>query len=95
MIEATSGEIEGETTSQIRQREMELSKTARKAVVRLFNAFRAAQVQAVEAERETRSEGVAGTARRKEKITEMSKQGFLDLLASGGGGLKKGGLEEA
>jgi hypothetical protein len=38
---------------------------------------------------------VVGVKRKEEKITEMSKKGFLDLIASGGGGLKKGGLEEA
>lgn len=85
----------GETTAQILETERRLRKVAQRGVVQLFNAFRTAQVKAAEAERVTKKEGVIGMDRKKEKVAEMSKKGFLDLIASGGGGLKKGPLEEA
>ncbi|KAH7165918.1 Rrp15p-domain-containing protein [Dactylonectria macrodidyma] len=90
----TSGELET-TTSEIMATERRLRKVAQRGVVKLFNAVRAAQVKAVEAEQTTRKTGVIGMGRREEKVNEMSKKGFLDLIASGGGKLKKGGLEEA
>ncbi|KAH7008380.1 Rrp15p-domain-containing protein [Ilyonectria destructans] len=92
-VDAT-GELET-TTSEIMVTERRLRKVAQRGVVKLFNAVRAAQVKAVEAEQSTRKTGVIGMNRREEKVNEMSKKGFLDLIASGGGGLKKGGLEEA
>ncbi|KAK3326643.1 Rrp15p-domain-containing protein [Apodospora peruviana] len=84
-----------ESTAQIMATERRLKKVAQRGVVKLFNAVRAAQVKAHEAQRLAGEEGIVGVKRREEKITEMSKKGFLDLIASGGGGLKKGGLEEA
>lgn len=96
-----TGEIEevveegAETTGEILAAEKRLRKVAQRGVVKLFNAVRAAQVKAAEAERAARREGVVGVKRKEEKVTEMSRKGFLDLIASGGGGLKKGGLEEA
>lgn len=87
--------VTGETTSQVLATERRLRKVAQRGVVQLFNAFRTAQVKAAEAERGVRKEGVIGVDRKKEKVTEMSKKGFLDLIASGGGGLKKGPMEEA
>ncbi|KAM7214764.1 Rrp15p domain containing protein [Rhypophila decipiens] len=87
---------EGEkTTAQIIATERRLKKVAQRGVVYLFNLVRAAQVKAAEAQRVERQEGIVGSKRREEKVTEMSRQGFLDLIASGGGGLKKGALEEA
>ncbi|TPX16401.1 uncharacterized protein E0L32_004050 [Thyridium curvatum] len=86
---------ETETTAQIMATEKRLRKVAQRGVVKLFNAVRAAQVKAAEAERTARAQGVIGMGRREEKVAEMSKKGFLDLIASGGGGLKKGPLEEA
>lgn len=88
-------EVKGETTGEILETERRLRKVAQRGVVQLFNAFRTAQVKAAEAERVTKKEGVIGIDRKKEKVTEMSKKGFLDLIASGGGGLKKGPMEEA
>lgn len=41
-----------------------------------------------------RKEGMVGVKRKEEKIIEMSRKGFLDFIVNGGGGLKKGGLEE-
>ncbi|EHK41717.1 uncharacterized protein TrAtP1_011348 [Trichoderma atroviride] len=89
-----SGEPET-TTSNILAIEKALRKTAQRGVIRMFNAVRAAQVQAADAEKSVRKEGVIGKNTREEKINEMSKKGFLDLIASGGGGLKKAPLEEA
>lgn len=89
-----SGEPEM-TTSEILEIEKSLRKTAQRGVVRMFNAVRAAQVQAAEAEKTVRKDGVVGVKTREEKVNEMSKKGFLELIASGGGGLKKGSLEEA
>ncbi|KAL7925528.1 Rrp15p domain-containing protein [Trichoderma austrokoningii] len=89
-----SGEPEM-TTSDILAIEKALRKTAQRGVIRMFNAVRAAQVQAADAEKSVRKEGVIGKNTRDEKINEMSKKGFLDLIASGGGGLKKTPLEEA
>lgn len=98
-VNPVTGDVEDvvgeETTGQILETEKRLRKVAQKGVVQLFNAFRTAQVKAAEAEKAARQEGVIGIDRKKEKVTEMSKKGFLDLIASGGGGMKKGGLEEA
>ncbi|PTB42145.1 uncharacterized protein TrAFT101_008754 [Trichoderma asperellum] len=89
-----SGEPEM-TTSDILAIEKALRKTAQRGVIRMFNAVRAAQVQAADAEKSVRKEGIIGGKSKEEKINEMSKKGFLDLIASGGGGLKKTPLEEA
>ncbi|KAL0943222.1 DUF1665 domain protein [Colletotrichum truncatum] len=88
-------EAEDTSTGEMLESERRLRKVAQRGVVKLFNAVRAAQVKAVEAEKKARKDGVVGVVRREEKINEMSKKGFLDLIASGGGGLKKGALEEA
>ncbi|GJN85758.1 hypothetical protein PLIIFM63780_009332 [Purpureocillium lilacinum] len=95
---ATTSEATGEpetTTSEILDKEKKLRKVAQRGVVTLFNAVRAAQVKATEAEKSARKEGVIGIGQRESKVNELSKKGFLDLIASGGGGLKKGALEEA
>lgn len=88
-------DTDGETTAEVLATERRLRKVAQRGVVQLFNAFRTAQVKAAEAERVARKQGVIGMDRKKDKVTEMSKKGFLDLIASGGGGLKKGPIEEA
>lgn len=88
-------DTDGETTAEVLATERRLRKVAQRGVVQLFNAFRTAQVKAAEAERTARKQGVIGMDRKKDKVTEMSKKGFLDLIASGGGGLKKGPIEEA
>lgn len=89
-----TGELET-STSEIMVTERRLRKVAQRGVVKLFNAVRAAQVAAVEAEKGTKKAGMIGMDSRGEKVNELTKKGFLDLIASGGGGLKKGGLEEA
>ncbi|TRX89479.1 hypothetical protein FHL15_009648 [Xylaria flabelliformis] len=83
------------STGEIIQTERRLRKTAHRGVIMLFRAVREAQERATEAEKGARKEGVIGVQQRKEKVNEMSRQGFLDLIAEGGGKLKKGGLEEA
>lgn len=75
--------------------EKRLRKTAQRGVVKLFNAVRAAQIKGEEAAREARRKGIVGHGRREEKVNEMSKKGFLELIAGGAGGLKKGNIEEA
>lgn len=97
-INPVTGQVmaDGETTTaEVLATEKRLRKVAQRGVVQLFNAFRTAQVKAAEAERVARKQGVIGMDNKKDKVTEMSKKGFLDLIASGGGGLKKGPIEEA
>ncbi|XXH00903.1 hypothetical protein Hte_007254 [Hypoxylon texense] len=93
-VDAATGEAET-TTQEIQQTEKRLRKVAHRGVVMLFRAVREAQERAAEAEKEARKEGVFGVQRRQEKVNEMSRQGFLDLIAGGGGKLKQGALEEA
>ncbi|KAI0448627.1 Rrp15p-domain-containing protein [Xylaria acuta] len=83
------------STGEIMQTERRLRKTAHRGVIMLFRAVREAQERATEAEKGAREEGIIGVQQRQEKVNEMSRQGFLDLIAGGGGRLKKGGLEEA
>lgn len=90
----STGEIES-STADVMETERRLRKVAQRGVVKLFNAVRAAQVAAVEAEKGVRKEGIIGMDRRGEKVNDMTKKGFLDLIASGGGGLSKNALEEA
>jgi hypothetical protein len=96
-FDARNGHGTGEDLPSVQETmelEKRLRKTAQRGVVKLFNAVRAAQIKGEEAAREARQKGVVGQGRREEKINEMSKKGFLELIA-GGGGLKKGEIEEA
>ncbi|CEJ80819.1 Putative DUF1665 domain-containing protein [[Torrubiella] hemipterigena] len=98
VLVASNSETTGEpdmTTGDILALEGRLRKVAQRGVVKMFNAVRAAQVKSAEAEKNTKRDGVLGMGTRTEKVNEMTKKGFLDLIASGGGGLKKSGLEEA
>jgi hypothetical protein len=72
------------SVQQVMETEKRLRKTAQRGVVKLFNAVRAAQVKGEEAAREARVKGLVGHGRREEKVNEMSKKGFLDLIAGGG-----------
>ncbi|TVY21161.1 Ribosomal RNA-processing protein 15 [Lachnellula arida] len=94
-FDAAHGVGTGESVQETMELEKRLRKTAQRGVVKLFNAVRAAQVKGEEAAKEARLKGVVGAGRREEKVNEMSKKGFLDLIAGGGGGLKAGGVEEA
>lgn len=82
-------ETEGVDTGAVMEQEKQLKKTAQRGVVRLFNAVRAAQVKGEEAMAATRKEGTVGLGKREERVREMSKQGFLDLISSGA---KKGAV---
>ncbi|KAG0641657.1 Rrp15p-domain-containing protein [Tuber brumale] len=64
--------------------EKKLRKTAQRGVIKLFNAVRAAQIKGEEGDRVVKREGIVGIAKREEKVTEMSKKGFLSLIQSGG-----------
>ncbi|KAL8767938.1 MAG: hypothetical protein Q9209_005726 [Squamulea sp. 1 TL-2023] len=99
-VEGGAGDaLEGEVGRMMEQ-ERRLKKTAQRGVVKLFNAVRMAQVRGEEARKEAVGKGIVGTKRTEEKVGEMSKKGFLELVASGGGGKAKGkmsgeGVEEA
>jgi hypothetical protein len=74
----------GRGIGEILEDEKRLRKIAQRGVVKLFNAVRAAQVKAEEAAVEARKAGLVGQGRKQERATEMSKQGFLDLIAGTG-----------
>ncbi|KAK5119826.1 hypothetical protein LTR85_007152 [Meristemomyces frigidus] len=74
----------GVSTGALVEEEKRLQKTAQRGVVKLFNAVRAAQVKGEEAGRTARREGVVGMGKRGERVNEMSKAGFLELISSGG-----------
>ena len=65
---------------EVAEEEKRLRKIAQRGVVKLFNAVRAAQVKAEQAAKEERKKGTIGMTNREEKVNEMSKQGFLDLI---------------
>lgn len=84
------GEVDGQAAL-IKEQEKRLRKTAQRGVVKLFNAVRAAQIKGEEAARQG---GAAG--RKKERVAEMSKKGFLELVAGGGEKkVKEANIEEA
>jgi hypothetical protein len=83
-FDAANGREEGVSVQETIELEKRLRKTAQRGVVKLFNAVRAAQVKGEEAAREAKTKGLVGQGRREEKINEMSKKGFLDLIAGGG-----------
>jgi Rrp15p len=72
--------LEAGMAGEVAEEEKQLRKIAQRGVIKLFNAVRAAQVKGEEAVREAREKGTVGYANREEKINEMSKQGFLDLI---------------
>lgn len=74
---------EGPSVGKMQEQEKRLRRTAQRGVVKLFNAVRAAQVKGEEAARHAKS---SGRDRKQERVGEMSKQGFLDLVAGGGAG---------
>ena len=61
------------------QHERELRKMAQKGVVKMFNAFTSVRERAMEAQ------GLGGSrAKKEEKATEMSKEGWLEYVGQGG-----------
>ncbi|KAI9847924.1 MAG: hypothetical protein M1837_001441 [Sclerophora amabilis] len=83
------------TVAEKLEMEKKLRKTAQRGVVKLFNAVRAAQVKGEQAARDAKQAGVIGAGKREKEINEMSKQGFLDLIAGGGREGKAATLKEA
>ena len=78
------------STAEVTAKEKELRRTAQKGVIKLFNAVRAAQVKGEMAEQQAKEQNMVGIAKREEKVKEMSKQGFLDMIT---GGQKEGSVE--
>ncbi|KAF2418376.1 Rrp15p-domain-containing protein [Tothia fuscella] len=73
-----------QSTQLIMETEKKLRKTAQRGVVKLFNAVREAQRRGEEGRRDALKQGVVGQGQREERMTEMSKKGFLELIAGGG-----------
>ena len=75
------------STGENAEHERRLRKMAQRGVVKLFNAVRAAQVKGEEAARAVGSidtdKHIIGGDGRKERVNEMSKKGFLDMLVAG------------
>ena len=67
------------TAAELAEYEKSLKKTAQRGVIKLFNAVRAAQVKAEEAKAKGGTRG-----RKEERMDEMSKEGFLEMVAAGG-----------
>ncbi|KAJ4993593.1 Ribosomal RNA-processing protein 15 [Stagonosporopsis vannaccii] len=80
------------STAEVTAKEKELRRTAQKGVIKLFNAVRAAQVKGELAEQQAKEQHTVGMAKREEKVKEMSKQGFLDMI-TGGQKAKEGSVE--
>ena len=76
------GHVEDLSTHDAKALEYEriMKKTAQRGVVKLFNAIRASQLKVQEAISTTK--GVS-RGEREQKIKEMSKEGFLNLIKSG------------
>ncbi|AAS54742.1 AGR252Cp [Eremothecium gossypii ATCC 10895] len=66
------------------EKERRLRKVAQKGVVKLFNAILATQVKTEREARETSLKDVKNQAERRELITEVSKEKFLDLVKAAG-----------
>lgn len=91
-VEGQNGE--GSAT-EVRELERRLKKTAQRGVVKLFNAVRAAQIKGEQAAREAKKAGMVGVKNTETMVNEMSKQGFLELIAAGGSKDKKAISTEA
>ncbi|KAL9114763.1 MAG: hypothetical protein Q9227_001442 [Pyrenula ochraceoflavens] len=65
---------------EVADEEKRLRKIAQRGVVKLFNAVRAAQVKSEEAMKEERKKGTLGLDHRMEKVNEVSKENFLQLI---------------
>lgn len=77
----TQDPLEGEELLANQQQEKELRKMAQKGVIKMFNAFTAVREKTMEAQ------GLGGSrAKKEEKATEMSKEGWLEYIGQGGKG---------
>lgn len=72
------------TVAENTEKEKALRKVAMRGVVRMFNSVRSAQVKAKETEKEMKRNGVVGHKQRSEKIGEMGRNAFLEMVGSGG-----------
>ncbi|KAI6246884.1 Ribosomal RNA-processing protein 15 [Erysiphe necator] len=72
------------SSQSIMEKERKLKKIAQRGVIKLFNAVRAAQIKGEEAAREAKAIGIVSQKNKEEKINEMSKKGFLDLIVKRG-----------
>jgi mitochondrial fusion and transport protein UGO1 len=73
----------GVDTGKVMEEEKRLKKVAQRGVVKLFNAVRAAQVGAEKAAKESTQSGVVGRKQKDERVSEMSKEGFLQMISKG------------
>ncbi|KAF3935260.1 hypothetical protein ABW19_dt0203644 [Dactylella cylindrospora] len=76
-------DVSGEEVKRAMEREKALRKIAQRGVIKLFNAVRAAQVKGEEAARESKTKGTIGIDSRKQAVTEVSKENFLDMISKG------------
>ena len=72
--------LEAGEAGETAEEEKRLRKIAQRGVIKLFNAVRAAQVRGEEAAKEERRKGTVGLDNREERVNEVSKKGFLDLI---------------
>ncbi|MCJ1445556.1 MAG: hypothetical protein MMC23_006061 [Stictis urceolatum] len=82
-IEQVMDGSETMSAADIAEQERRLRKTAQRGVVKLFNAVRAAQVKGEEAARLAREQGIVGDQKRKEKVGEMGRNAFLEMVGAG------------
>lgn len=85
IIPIASGEDRSENIRKVLERETVLRKIAQKGAVKLFNAILATQVKTEKEVTENLS-GIKNKEEKKELITEVSKEKFLDLVKAAAGG---------
>lgn len=71
---------EAVVTGKVVEKERHLKKVAQNGVVKLFNAVLAAQTRGLETERGEKEQGTVGMDKRQDKVEDMGKKAFLDLL---------------
>ena len=77
----TQDPLDGQELFANQQQEKELRKMAQKGVIKMFNAFTSVREKTMEAQ------GLGGSrAKKEEKATEMSKEGWLEYIGQGGKG---------
>ncbi|POS84831.1 hypothetical protein EPUL_004604 [Erysiphe pulchra] len=94
-LKTSNQEVTHKNSQEIAEEEKKFKKIAQRGVIKLFNAVRAAQIKGEEAAREAKARGIVSQRSKEEKINEMSKKGFLDLISKGGENKKSGAIENA
>ncbi|RKF65269.1 putative ribosomal rna-processing protein 15 [Erysiphe neolycopersici] len=94
-LKMSNQEMTYKSCQEVVEKEKKLKKIAQRGVIRLFNAVRAAQIKGEEAAREAKAKGVVSQRSKEEKINEMSKKGFLELISKGGENVKSGAVANA